>query len=303
MLDLFLKVLNARIINYTTIILTIFNGYSPYGNLWLFIEGVNWILPMLLLPLLLLSIAIYLRSRKKQPCPERSTSSTYKPDKFAEEELQFLRTQMNPHFLFNSFNAIKALIQQTKNEEALHYLVDFSKLMRSIVNNSEKRTIQLKEELELTELFISLENLRYKNQFNFSIEVAKEVNLNAFQVPPMLLRSYLEKAIWRNRLSESETNQLSIKVVQNQGNLCFIIEDDGLNSDQVQQMIEKRRTGTFFIERGIYEGGRANSIKVSSENGTILISERHDSSSPSGKNRLIITLTKLDQKQIDGSKI
>jgi len=268
---------------------------------WLFVERINWMIPLILLPLLF--IAIYYWSQKKQPCPKSPKPSSYKPDKFAEEELQFLRTQMNPHFLFNSFNAIKALIQQTKNEEALHYLVDFSKLMRSIVNNSEKRTIQLKEELELTELFISLENLRYKNQFNFSIEVAKEVNLNAFQVPPMLLRSYLEKAIWRNRLSDSGSHQLSVKVIQNQGDLCFIIEDDGLNSEQAQKMIDQRRGGAFFIERGIHENDHANGVKVSSEGESIVISERYDSSSPTGKNRLFITLTKSDQEQIDEGKI
>lgn len=248
---------------------------------------------VLLLVIAIISLLFLALKKRQAPCSDKKKETlNYHPDQFAEKELHFLRTQMNPHFLFNSFNTIKLLIQQTRNEEAIDYLGDFSKLVRSIVNNAEKSTILLKEELELAELFLSLESLRYKKRIQLSIDVSNDLNLTAFEVPPMLLRSYLEKVVWRNRHTEGNIGQLSIKVVQEEGNLCIILEDDGLSHIQAEQMIEQRKKSNFFIERGVYQ--QDNFIRTVNQprQNELLVSEKYDQSAPLGKNRLIITVAK-----------
>lgn len=181
---------------------------------------------------------------------ERRYPGSPHPDTFAEEELRFLRSQINPHFLFNSLNAIKLLIQQTRNEEATEYLVDFAKLMRGIVNSSEKQTIPLSKELQLTELFLSLENLRYANAYDFSICISEALDTNQYQVPPMILRSYLERSIRYNRLQETNKRKIQITIEQEQEHLCFIIEDNGIGLESAQQFLNSRSENRLITERG-----------------------------------------------------
>ena len=85
--------------------------------------------------------------------------------------MQALRAQMNPHFLFNSLNSIQHFIIKNKPKEAVDYLNRFSRLVRMILNNSRSKAVTLKEDLESLRLYLELENLRFKNRFDFQINV------------------------------------------------------------------------------------------------------------------------------------
>ena len=247
-----------------------------------------FLLSLVLLGLLLISLIELkaLKTAKHKPANPR-------PDSFAEEELRFLRSQINPHFLFNSLNAIKLLIQQTRNEEATEYLVDFAKLMRGIVNSSEKQTIPLKKELQLTQLFLSLENLRYANAFDFSIHISNELDTNQYQVPPMILRSYLERSIRRSRLREVAERKIQIAVEEEQGQLCFIIEDNGIDIELAHQLLNERNENSLISERGteaIYNHLLSPDNLERNSNQKLCITERLDTSTPGGSMRLRIIL-------------
>src|SRR5699024_5284737 len=84
-------------------------------------------------------------------------------------ELESLQSQMNPHFLFNALNSIKVFLIENEKQAAVYYLNKFSKLIRHILESSRVESISLKEELEVLELYISLENIRFDDKISFSI--------------------------------------------------------------------------------------------------------------------------------------
>jgi LytS/YehU family sensor histidine kinase len=113
--------------------------------------------------------------------------------KMRELELTVIRTQMNPHFMYNCLNSIQNLVQKNQNEQAHLYLSKFASLVRQVLNNSKKEEIPLSKELDSVQEYIELEQLRF--DFGFKLEVAEGVDLNAIFVPPMLLQPFVENAI------------------------------------------------------------------------------------------------------------
>jgi len=148
--------------------------------------------------------------------------------KLQEMEMLALRSQMNPHFLFNSLNSIKHLIMTSRNEDAVMYLDDFSTLLRSILYNSNREIISVEEELEIIKLYLSLEKNRMGNTFNYTIDVTSLEELSQFNIPPLLLQPFVENAIWHG-LSPSQNRQKFLKIIFDTSDvLKIIIEDNGI---------------------------------------------------------------------------
>lgn len=147
-------------------------------------------------------------------------------------ELKALRAQMNPHFVFNSLNSIQHYILNSKGDEAAKYLNKFAKLIRIILNNSEKPTVTINEEIEALELYLELERMRFENKFEYSFEVDKSIDGDYDEIPPMLIQPYLENAILHG-INPKEGNghiSISIKVV-NQF-IKISIRDDGIGREK-----------------------------------------------------------------------
>jgi hypothetical protein len=127
-----------------------------------------------------------------------------------ELELTAIRSQMNPHFLFNSLNSVQNLVQQNKGREAHLYLADFAGLIRKVLQNSEKEEVSLAEELEMTEQYLNLEKLRF--DFDFSIWVEQGIDINNTMVPSMLLQPFAENAVIHGLQNKPENRLLKIEV-------------------------------------------------------------------------------------------
>jgi two-component sensor histidine kinase len=132
-----------------------------------------------------------------------------------ELELTAIRSQMNPHFLFNSLNSVQNLVQQNKGREAHLYLADFAGLIRKVLQNSEKEEVSLAEELEMTEQYLNLEKLRF--DFDFSIGVEQGIDINNTMVPSMLLQPFAENAVIHGLQNKPENRKLKIEVVKKGG--------------------------------------------------------------------------------------
>lgn len=144
-------------------------------------------------------------------------------------EQQMLRSQMNPHFLFNSLNSIKLYIINNEKEKAVFYLNKFSKLMRNILNNSQEKEITLKEELDMTELYMNLENIRFDEQINFNIIHDKNLNLENIKVPSLILQPFVENAIWHGLSNKSGDKNLKINILKiSEKNIAIEIIDNGI---------------------------------------------------------------------------
>ncbi|SHG65496.1 histidine kinase [Flagellimonas flava] len=143
--------------------------------------------------------------------------------------LKSLRTQMNPHFIFNALNSVNNFIAKSDERSANRFLSDFSVLMRSVLENSEEDFIPLAKELELLELYVKLEHSRFSDKFDFTIDVDDKIDIEAYQIPPMLLQPYIENAIWHGLRYKEEKGFLKINVQELTKDLLEItIADNGI---------------------------------------------------------------------------
>lgn len=143
--------------------------------------------------------------------------------------LKSLRSQMNPHFIFNALNSVNSFIASNDERTANRYLTDFSLLMRAVLENSEEDFIPLEKEIELLELYTKLEHFRFQDKFDYNIHVDKHINVNEFQIPPMLLQPYIENAVWHGLRYKKTKGRLDISITQNKPDeIAIIITDDGI---------------------------------------------------------------------------
>ncbi|MEN3323449.1 histidine kinase [Mariniflexile soesokkakense] len=143
--------------------------------------------------------------------------------------LKSLRSQMNPHFIFNALNSVNSFIASNDERTANKYLTDFSLLMRAVLENSEEDFIPLEKEIELLELYTKLEHFRFQDKFDYKITIDENININDFVIPPMLLQPYIENAVWHGLRYKKVKGKLDIAISQiNLDEIKIIIADDGI---------------------------------------------------------------------------
>jgi len=143
--------------------------------------------------------------------------------------LKSLRTQMNPHFIFNALNSVNSFIAQNDERTANRYLTDFSTLMRSVLENSEEDFISLEKETELLGLYLKLEHSRFQDKFDYEFIIDKTIALNEFQIPPMLLQPYVENAVWHGLRYKKEKGFLKVELKKKDSETIeIIISDNGI---------------------------------------------------------------------------
>lgn len=148
--------------------------------------------------------------------------------RMAESELTAIRSQMNPHFIFNCMTAIDGLIAKNEREKASEYLGKFSKLLRQVLQQSTKQFISLGEDLDTLNIYLQLEQLRIQDGFTYSIEADENLR-HEVEVPPLLLQPIVENAIIHGlRPKQTEPKHLSIKCFHDKSNIHFEITDTGI---------------------------------------------------------------------------
>lgn len=160
----------------------------------------QWIIYSLILGMILLGVATFFfyRSNQQQKLANNLLA------------LKSLRSQMNPHFIFNALNSVNNYIAKSDERSANRYLSEFSTLMRSVLENSEEDFIPLAKELELLELYVKLEHSRFPEKFDYELNIDPNVDVATFQIPPMLLQPYIENAIWHGLRYKEEKGFLHI---------------------------------------------------------------------------------------------
>ncbi len=148
--------------------------------------------------------------------------------KATELEMQALRAQMNPHFIFNCLNAINGYILNNEPEMAADYLTKFSRLIRMVLNNSQKQFISLEEELETLGLYLHMESLRFKDNFNYEIKCDDTIDAFSLFIPPMLLQPFVENAIWHGLMNKKRDRKLIIGLHFENDVLHCKIADNGV---------------------------------------------------------------------------
>jgi len=156
--------------------------------------------------------------------------------KAAELEMQALRAQMNPHFIFNCLSSINRYILKNESEIASEYITKFSRLIRLILQNSQAAFIPLDSELESLQLYMALEVLRFNNHFDYTISIADDLDTSEIRVPPLIIQPFVENAIWHGLMQAKKKGRLDIELFRHNGELCCKITDDGVGRKKAAEL-------------------------------------------------------------------
>ena len=156
--------------------------------------------------------------------------------------LKSMRSQMNPHFIFNALNSVNSFIAVNDERNANRYLSEFSALMRAVLENSDEDFIPLTKEIELLELYVKLEHNRFKDKFDYQINIDKNIDLEQFSIPPMLLQPYIENAIWHGLRYRKEKGNLEISINKKDNKtISILIIDNGIGRKKSQELKTKNQ--------------------------------------------------------------
>lgn len=162
--------------------------------------------------------------------------------KLANVEMSALLAQMNPHFLFNSLNSIDSYIIKNESKKASEYLNNFARLMRLILQNSRSNYISLKDELEALDLYLQMESLRFRDKFDYCIDVDERINTESIVLPPLLIQPYVENAIWHGLMHKRDGVRgkvhLSLSKIENQ--IHCVIEDNGIGREKAMELAARK---------------------------------------------------------------
>ncbi len=172
-----------------------------------------------------------------------------------EKELQLateqvaLSAQINPHFIFNSLNSIQHLIIQEDRQQAALYMAQFSRLMRLSLENSRKKWVPVKDEMELLKLYLELESLRFKDKFTYEITADDTVTNSSVRIPAMLIQPFVENAIRHgvNNLS-GKTGVVRVSLDFNGPHLLTCVEDNGIGREKALTL---QGTGKDHLSSGM----------------------------------------------------
>ena len=135
---------------------------------------------------------------------------------------------MNPHFIFNALNSVNNFIAKNDEKAANKFLSEFSRLMRKVLDYSQRDFISFEEEIELNELYLKLEHFRFRDKFEYQFEKNTEVNTYDMEVPPMLIQPFIENAVWHGLRYKEGRGQLKISI-NDLGNVLLVkIQDNGI---------------------------------------------------------------------------
>ncbi|MCM4167996.1 sensor histidine kinase [Arenibacter sp. H213] len=168
----------------------------------------------------LLTFLLYILYRQKELKNEK---------KILTLEQSMLRSQMNPHFLFNSLNSIKLYIINNDKKNAVHYLNKFSKLVRKILEASSLKEISLFDELETIELYMNIENIRFSNEINFTTQIDEPIDPHNIKIPSLILQPFLENSLWHGLSTKEGEKNIDLRVSKEHENYIQItITDNGI---------------------------------------------------------------------------
>ena len=208
-------------------------NWSPEGvNLLIIISPAWWQTNTfkVLVTFLVISIATFLVRKRIQNVRKKEREIAAHEKELLELEAKALRAQMNPHFIFNCLNSIKALIQNDNKQRATDYLTTFSKLIRTLFQNSDKRQISLYDEIETCRLYTQLEAMRLEGKLNYSFNIDPNIDLKSVMVPALIIQPFIENAIWHG-IVPKEKGIISVSIHQQDDAIVCEVDDDGIGRE------------------------------------------------------------------------
>ena len=153
--------------------------------------------------------------------------------KALELEMQALRAQMNPHFIFNCLSAIDNLIQTNQSDKATTYLARFAKLIRCVLDSSTNNRVTFQHDFETIRLYLEMEQFRCNNKFNYQLTADNELLHGDYKVPPLIVQPFVENAIHHGLLNKEDDNrQLQVQAQLKDEYIIYSITDNGIGRNK-----------------------------------------------------------------------
>ena len=173
------------------------------------------------------AMAVFVFYKRKRDAVEKKHESELRTQAM-DTEMKALRAQMNPHFIFNSLNSIKNYIDKNDTAKASLYTFKFAKLMRMILENSERKEIPIAQDLKALELYMQLEALRMHNKFIYEIKVDDAIDQENTLIPPLILQPFVENSIWHGISQKECDGRIWISIHKEGDMINCIVEDNGV---------------------------------------------------------------------------
>lgn len=206
-------------------------------------------------------------------------------------EQDMLRSQMNPHFIFNSLNSIKLYIINNEKENAVYYLNKFSKLIRKILVASSEKENSLEDELDTMKLYMNIENIRFSNEIDFEIKVDETINTANIKVPSLVLQPFLENALWHGLSSKKEDKKIVLHAYRTQDDFVTIsITDNGIGRKQAEKINRDKLLKRKSVGIAITKARLANFSKGYTNDYSIDIEDLYDNQQQPIGTRVIVDI-------------
>lgn len=177
-------------------------------------------------------IALMVRRRIRQIRHEAEMKQ-----QLAETEMMALRAQMNPHFLFNSLNAIDSLIQTSQHDKATTYLGRFARLLRLVLDSSKNKLVSFDQDIAAMQLYLDMEKFRCAGKFQFDITAEQELINGGYSIPPLLAQPFIENAIYHGLMNkQTEDRRLTVKASLQDEFIVFSITDNGVGLARAKEI-------------------------------------------------------------------
>jgi sensor histidine kinase YesM len=196
-------------------------------------------------------------------------------------KLTALRSQMNPHFLFNALNSIQELVLSKDTKNAIRYLGTFSGLTRTILENSAKETVRLSEEIDMLKQYLELEKLRFGDTLEISMVVDPKIDQEGIRIPPMLIQPYVENALKHGLLHLQNDRKLNLEFNQNNNILAITITDNGVGRAKAKEIAKQKKKHQSFSSEATEN--RLQSMKNTfGVSGSVEVIDLYENGNPSG---------------------
>ncbi len=188
----------------------------------------------------------------------------------SETEMKALRSQMNPHFIFNALQSIQTFLMSHKPDDANTYLLKFSKLMRLVLENSQHSEVPLKDDIQALELYMQLESIRLPHPFTYQFHIDKSIDEENDTIPPLILQPFVENAIWHGLQYKSQPGHINVYIRKKDNTLYATVEDNGVGRDMTKKpqqplLMKKESLGMKLTEERLKILNELKKIKAQFE--------------------------------------
>jgi two-component system, LytTR family, sensor kinase len=188
---------------------------------------------VVVLSLLIIGLILLYRSVKQKQIANKLLS------------IRSLRSQMNPHFIFNSLNSVNSFISKSDERSANKYLTEFARLMRTVLDHSRKDFVTLADEISVLQRYLNLEHIRFSEHFDFELNVDDDLQTDKLLIPPMLVQPYVENAIWHGLRYLESKGQLVVSFRGTEDSMRIEVLDNGIGRKKSQELkTRNQKVGT-----------------------------------------------------------